>query len=129
MDKINTNLFLTNKQKEITVENIDDQTKIQFNVYDLLKTKDIIRIKKVDTNKKILNSCLEKIKQLNSLGKTDYIFAVPSLVYGFPEYNLTDCFDYIKSSLLELHFDLYEINDSTLFITWHFLELALEVLK
>jgi hypothetical protein len=131
MDKISVQLFqkpVTSVTPDLNVNSISNLNLIEIPtmINRLITTKQQIRQKKIEVYKKYFYLCLQHIEVANKIGKTDIFFKVPHAIYDNLHYNLNECIEYITKMLKEYLFNWVLMNDTTIFISWHFLELHLE---
>jgi hypothetical protein len=114
MDNISiSNIFSgTNDFRPLDVNNLYnnaiksnyDRNKINFNIDRLTKLRE-------ERKNKIL------ITLANNLNKTEVMFDVPEVVYGYPDYNVTDCVIYIVKKIKDMKLDALIFNKSV-YISW-----------
>jgi hypothetical protein len=75
---------------------------------------------------KLYNKCLENIETVNSLNRTQLYFDVPLELFDCIEYNPVDCIEYIENKLQEQYVDTLKISNSSLFVSWMYVELNKE---
>jgi len=126
MDKINIeNLFnckTHNNRKRILDVEVITQCQKPFDIDTLIETRE--RKRKILLNYYIsfYDSCLQKIEIANKLGKTDLLFTVKDFIPNCPEFKARNCLEYIKKKLQNDYFNIFILNNKTLFITWLYLE-------
>ena len=113
MDKINTDIFTCTNH-------------FIFNCRDLILVKDQRRRKIYNTYNDLYIKCLNQIKYKNSISKTDCIYIIPSIIFGDMDYNSIDCLNFIEYKLKISKFDTLKINQTSIFISWKYLELYLQ---
>jgi hypothetical protein len=131
MDKINIQTLVPNGTPPNTNGNLDinslvnmtKQSSNDFSPNQLIHTKNKKREKLLEIFTIQYNKCIEKIKLLNSVDKTDLVFSVPYTIPDCSIYTSASCIDFIESKLRFINFDTLKINIYTLFITWKYLEL------
>ena len=123
MDKIGTNLFENNNDdNELNAETMVVKQQ-KFDVYELIKIKNEQRNLKIETYKKHLSLCLQKIEDATKLGKTDMVYYLPQTDRDCPSYNIDECIEYIDEMLKNQKFDTLLMTTNTLFISWYYMEL------
>ena len=91
-------------------------------------------IKKINMKRKnklyhyllIFNKCCRKINEASDKDLYDIVFSVPYFVSQCPLYCVQECVDFVNQRLKKELFDTYVLNDTSLFITWRFIELKKE---
>ncbi len=63
------------------------------------------------------------------MGKTDIIYKIPVLKLNDPDYNCTDCLDFINEKMEQSGFHTLKINKHIIFISWKYIEVNLESVK
>ena len=131
MNKINVETFFSNnksnfhdsKSGNFDVVSISKQFDDRlFNVNNLIEARETKRRQVLSRYSEMYNLCLQKIEVANNLKKTDLLYAVKDSVPDCPEYNPSDCIDYIKTKLEDIYMDTYKIDNKTIFITWLYIE-------
>lgn len=75
--------------------------------------------KKVKTYQKILDKCHYRIINTNEKSSDCHcFFVVPTVVFGIPLYNVTNCVVYIMKDLTARGFRVYYTSPNLLFINW-----------
>jgi hypothetical protein len=118
--------------KRLDVETIFTNTPLN-NEPEIIFTSDILlerihkrRLEKLKYYKTMLSYCQKKISETDSNHGTDIVV---SIVESFPEcknYNPSECLEYISNKLREEDIDTFILSDTSIFITWHSLELKKE---
>jgi hypothetical protein len=107
---------------------INDDPDINFNSDDLLET---IQKRRENTRRLLVTSfnlCCDKIKEADSMGLTDLIFELPSMITMSNVYSKTiDIIRYISDKLKKQKLNTCIIDEKKLFITWKFIELNKEI--
>ncbi len=122
MNKVLDNLF--DQMEKIDTDNIY-QEKL-FNSSELLKIKQEQRKKTQEKYHIYYIQCINKIKELNRLNKTDLFFQIPLKHFGDSHYNPSDCIDLIRHHLEQNKFYTTKISETKIFITWKYLEIDLQ---
>lgn len=85
----------------------------------LHKEKNIKDNSKCDIFKIVLNKCVEKVVYTNRhTDKTFVIFEVPSILIGYPMYDMKSCIMYIMSKLSQSGYIVEFIEPFYLYIDW-----------
>lgn len=131
MDKINiNNIFASNNNGNIfqplnvnNLYNNDEQKdkKINFNIERLIKLREERRKKIMTQYEKVFKMCLNKINSANDLNKTEVIYDVPEVMFGYSDYNLNGCIQYVNDKLQGINLDTI-ILGKTIYISWLNLE-------
>lgn len=123
MDKIGTNLFENNNDDdELNSETLTIKQQ-KFDVHELIKIKNEQRNLKIETYKKHLSLCLNRIEDATKVGKTDIVYHLQQTDRDCPNYNVDECMEYIDEMLKCQKFDTLLMTDNTLFISWYYMEL------
>lgn len=93
-----------------------------FDVNVLLETRQKKREKLLIIYQKTYELCIKNIELANNLGKTDLIFTIRDFVSSCPEYKSINCINYIRDRLQKKLFNIYVVDNKTIFITWLYLE-------
>ena len=125
MDKINiNNLFGGTNNKPLNVHTLydtqgnKDREKVSLNIERLIHLRDERKNRVLVQYEKTYTSCINKITIANELNKTDITFTAPDTSFGYTDYNVVDCVNYIKTKLDELKLDTMVLSDNTLYISW-----------
>lgn len=125
MDRIGTNLFENNNDDdELNAETLIIKQQ-KFDVHELIKIKNEQRNLKIETYKKHLRLCLNKIEDATKLGKTDIVYHLQKIDRDCPNYNVDECMEYIDEMLKYQKFDTLLMMNNVLFISWYYMELYL----
>lgn len=84
------------------------------------------RLEKLMCYNNMLKYCHNRIKATDEDQGTDIIFSVVESVPECKNYNPKECLEYISIKLREDDFDTTVLTDTTMFITWRYLELKKE---
>lgn len=130
MDKISiNNLFpSTNDFQPLDVNTLCNpqenkiKNKINFNIDRLIKLREERKQKIFIQYDKIFNMCLNKINLANNLNKTETMYEVPEVIYGYFDYNSFACLHYIEDKLRNMNMDTILYNEKTIYISWLNLE-------
>jgi hypothetical protein len=126
MEKISIeNIFnhKTGKSSQIDVESIGFKSHQQnFDVVKLVETREKAREILLAKHLFFLKECHRQITVANSSGKTDLIFCVKKYCTDVPQYNSLDCLDFISRRLASNYIDSFIINNTSLFVSWMYLE-------
>lgn len=133
MDKISIQTLVPNatvSEKKYGLDinsllNITKPNNQNFSSEQLIHIKNIKREKLADAYNTFYNKCIDRIKLLNNMDKTDLFFDVPLFLPECPNYNPSDCIEFLETKLRFHKFDTLKININTLFITWKYIELSL----
>ncbi len=105
--------------------NTNDDIIRDFSPDDLIKSNRLRREKLADIYNKYYADCIEKIKLLDDLGKTDLVYEIPNYrkeQAGNVDYVVKHCMDYIERELQFKYLNTSRMNYRTLFITWKYVE-------
>ena len=72
---------------------------------------------------KLLSRCIDKICVADSLEQTEYCYDIPRYIAGCTDYKPSECLDFIQNKLRELDMDTYKINNTTIIVSWLYIEL------
>lgn len=126
MDRISiNNLFpSSNNFQPLDVNslyNINEQrtkNKINFNIDKLVSLREERRRKIFVQYEKIFNMCLNKINMANGLNKNELVYYVPEAVYGYFDYNSTNCLEYIEGKLRQMKLETLILDNTSIYISW-----------
>lgn len=118
--------------RKLDIESIFSGTLLN-NEPDITFTSDILierikkrRLEKLKHYKNMLKYCHDRILATSEDLGTDVIFTVVDIVPECKEYDPRECIDYISAKLREDDFDTIILTDTTMFVTWRYLELKKE---
>lgn len=75
--------------------------------------------KKIKTYQNVLEKCYERIKTVNSKSNDCYcLYICPTVIFGFPLYNITKCIIYIMDDLIKNGFKVSYTHPNLLYISW-----------
>lgn len=125
MEKINiNNLFAPVSKKPINVNDFinttnspDNSAKVGINIDKLINLREERKQKIVLQYDKIFKICINKINMANNLNKTEVIYDVPEVLFGYSNYNINECILYITNKLKESRFDTIILGKS-IYISW-----------
>ena len=130
-----SNIHNYNNTKKIDVYTISSGKKINidpdrdFNSDELLKNIYERRKKIRNWLVEMYNLCCNRIKDADDNGLTDIMFELPPIILENSTYKHKDCINYISKNLRDQHIDTLILDNSSLFITWKYIELNKETLK
>ena len=84
------------------------------------------RAEKLICYKQMLKYCYDTIDKSDSDQVTDIIFTVVESVAECKDYDPLECLEYISEKLRNEHFDTTILSNTSIFITWKYLELKTE---
>lgn len=120
------------KGRKLDIESLFSGTPLN-NEPDITFTSDILierirkrRLEKLKYYKNMLKYCHDRILAAAEDLGTDIIFTVIDIVPECKEYDPRECLDYISVKLREDDFDTTILTDTTMFVTWRYLELKKE---
>lgn len=108
---------------------LNNEPKITFTSNVLLERIKKRRKKKLNYYKQMLKYCHERIESADENQGTDIIFTIIDHIPEFKDFNPRECLEYISIKLREEDFDTTILTDTTMFITWKYLELKIETHK
>lgn len=129
-----TNLSIA-KGKKLDVETLynnslsimkNDDPHINFSSDQLVERKKQIREAKLNYYRHMLKYCYKRIEDIDNEDGTDMVFTVMEKISECRGYDSRECIEYISTKLREQHFDTTVLTDTTMFITWKYLELKKE---
>lgn len=140
MEKISINTLLNTKKYQVNISNsgaIDIKSLMSLANNNQDETRnfspELIINKRKERREKILESynkeygqCIDKIKMLNEQGKLDLIYEVPRFSVTCSDYISSQCIDFIVTKLSLNYMDAFKINDTSVFVTWKYIELNKE---
>ncbi len=108
---------------------LNNEPKITFSSNVLLERIKKRRKKKLNYYKQMLKYCHERIENTDNDQETDVVFTIVENIPEFKDFNPRECLEYISKKLREDDFDTTILTDTTMFITWKYLELKIETHK
>lgn len=102
---------------------------VTFSSEVLLDKIDRRRKEKLNFFKQMLNYCHKRINDADDDQTTDIVFTVVDSIPECKNYNPRECLEYISIKLREEYFDTTILTDTTMFITWKYLELKKENIR
>lgn len=91
----------------------------------ILKKNQLRRQQLISVYTELFEKCLEKIHKAIEHSRSEIVFVVPTMVFRCELYNSSECMEFIKKKLKAIKIDYYQVNETSLFISWHYLELYL----
>jgi hypothetical protein len=115
---------ITNNNNKLDIYSIQpNKEKNDLPLVDELINSIKIRKKKLQNSyQELYKKCIEKIKLFDKNNKNDIIFSVPLYIDDCPFYNSIDCIKFINDELKKFFMDTYIINETSIFITWIYIE-------
>lgn len=116
------------KGRRLDIETIFSNTPLNhspessFNSNVLMNTIKKKREKKMNFYKQMLRYCHQSINNANDILKTDILFSVPDNTTECLEYDSYECLKFISDKLKEDFIDSVIISNTSMFITWKFIE-------
>ena len=89
-----------------------------ISIQELYKIQDRKELEKINIYNKILNKFYEKIKYLSKMGRIDFFYNLPDIIYGLPLYDKNACICYIIYKLRIAGFQTEYIYPSGIHINW-----------
>lgn len=125
MDKINIANILSIPENEVVgpVGIYTNNKSVRTTVDDVLKINKERHDNKLKLYRIALRECVRKIEQQNILRKTETFYKFDDIVFGHPEYDKDECIEYVLIELKKFLFDVCQIDDSIIYISWKFTEL------
>jgi hypothetical protein len=111
----------TNNNKTIDIKSITKKDDT-FDIRKIILAKEEKRKKLCENYNKFYKQCINKIDIATSLGKSDLLYSVTKRIKDIPEYSSLDCLKYIEKRLSSLYMNTLIINNTTIFITWYYIE-------
>jgi hypothetical protein len=105
---------------------LNDEPEITFTSDILLKKIKKRRREKLNYFRQMLKYCFKRINATDDDNGTDIIFTVIENIPECKEYDPRSCLEYISIKLREQFIDTVILTDTTMFITWKYLELKKE---
>lgn len=90
----------------------------QLNIFELYKSIDDKKAKKVNHFEHVLTKCHSKIKLAAQNNHFACFFEVPEFVVGIPLFNVTECITYIIKALNDNGFIVKYLYPKTIYISW-----------
>jgi hypothetical protein len=73
------------------------------------------------------NKCCVQIKEADGFGLTDIIFTLPEIIVENSSYKHIEAIEYVSKNLRLQKLDTYIIDNRSLFVTWKYIELNLNI--
>lgn len=105
---------------------INNEPEITFSSDMLLNKIKKRRIEKLKCYRQMLKYCHERINSADDNLETDIIFTVLEQIPDCKDYNPHECLEYISIKLRDESIDTTILTNTTMFITWKYLELKKE---
>lgn len=128
MNKISISSILSVPEEEI-VEKFDstkilpsNKKTIRSEVDDLIRSRKQRRESKIKLYRTVLRNCIKKINLKNKDGSVETFYKVDKLIFGCPEYDCGECVDYIVTELRSMDFDILQITEDIIYISWKYIE-------
>jgi mRNA deadenylase 3'-5' endonuclease subunit Ccr4 len=102
---------------------LNNEPDITFSSSTLLERRKKRRKEKLNHFKQMLKYCHKKIADTDEDQGTDIVFSVVESIPECKDYNPLQCLEYISIKLREEDFDTTILTNTTMFITWKYLEL------
>lgn len=96
---------------------------IKSEVNEIIQKNTKRREDKLNLYRQYLRNCIKQIKYENQYQKTEIFFKVDGIIYGHPEYDRDECIEYLLIELMKYHFDVYQVDENRIFISWKYTEL------
>ena len=114
-------------KNEISIGTIFKNSKIghqeiKFNLNSIIKRREKKRLELRDKFISALNHCFTKIKDADGSNITDIFYELPISFFNDTDENSLEIIRYITDNLRREGFDVLIINNTTLFITWKYIE-------
>ena len=90
----------------------------KITIDELYQIQDRKEIEKIDIYNKILLKFYDKIKYLSKMGRVDFFYNLPDIIYGLPLYDKNACLCYIIYKLRVAKFNVDYIYPSGIHINW-----------
>jgi hypothetical protein len=111
VEKYDNDNFLTQPKKTIN----DD-------INEIIETNKKRREDKLKMYREVLRNCIRLINNKNKQRGIDIIYKINYALFGFPEGDTCECIEYLVIELMKLRFDVYQIDQHTIYISWKFIE-------
>lgn len=117
------------KGKKLDVESLFSNTplnqepEITFSATTLLERRQKRRVEKLNFYRHMLRYCHKRIADADEDQGTDIMFSVVESIPECKDYNSRECLEFISGKLREEDFDTTLLTNTTMFITWKYLEL------
>lgn len=89
-----------------------------ISIQDLYDMQDRKEKEKIEIYNKILDKFYEKIKYLSKMGRVDFFYNLPDILYGLPLYDKNACICYIIYKLRSAKFKVEYVYPSGIHINW-----------
>lgn len=105
---------------------LNNEPDINFNSDTLLEKVIKRRQNKLKKFNEMLRYCYQRIEETDNNNDTDLVFAVIENMPDCKEYDPRECLEYISIKLRTQDLDTKILSDTSIFITWKYLELKKE---
>jgi hypothetical protein len=105
---------------------LNSEPVITFSAATLLERRNKRRLEKLNYYRHMLKYCHKRIEDADEDQGTDIIFSVLESIPECKEYTSRECLEFISVKLREEDFETIILNDTSMFITWKYLELKKE---
>lgn len=133
-------LFPSDNKSGVTGKKLDIETlfsntplnndpSITFSSDILIERRKKRRKEKLNHYRQILKYCHKRIEEADENQDTDIFFTVVDTITECKDYCPLECLNYISVKLREEDFDTIMLSDTTIFITWKYIELKKEINK
>ena len=87
---------------------------------DVWDEQEIRREKRMSAMRPVLGQIHQKVRQqaIHDADAPYIVFDVPSYIWGYPIYQLTEARDYLMAQLVESGFQVWVVNETYLLISW-----------
>lgn len=127
MDKISISNILSIPENEVVGEFgtgtlYNNKKTVRMEVDELVKLNRGRRENKIKLYRGALKECIRMIRNEDAIRKTDLLFKINRIEFGYPEYDKDECREYVITELRKYDFDVTRIDNLTIFVCWKFLE-------
>ena len=105
---------------------LNDEPEIDFSSDKLLDKIKKRRKNKLKKFNEMLRYCYQRIEETDNNNDTDLVFSVIENIPDCKEYEPRECLEYISLKLRTQYLDTKILSNTTIFITWKYLELKKE---
>jgi hypothetical protein len=76
---------------------------------------------KIKLYRSVLRNCIMLINNKNKLHSNEMFFKISYTLYGHPEYDVDECMKYLLIELVQLKFDVVQMDRNSIYISWKYI--------
>ena len=90
----------------------------EISINDLYKMQERKESEKIDIYNKIVDKFFDKIKYLSKMGRIDFYYKLPDIIYGLPLYDKNACICYVIYKFRIKGFNVKYVYPNAIHINW-----------